>query len=108
MPIDEDEIQGRKKSVYGETHAKVSLELLNGTAAEMKQLRASVAELEQVIRVISPMNKELLGSNQDMSARIAQLEYLIACNVDPMNCTDEDAELCRECHKTAFPENYRI
>ena len=71
-------------------------------------LRARVAELEQVIRVISPMNKELLGSNQDMSARIARLEYLIACNVDPMNCTEEDAELCRECHETAFPENYRI
>ena len=43
-----------------------------------------------------------------IEARVAKLEYLIACNVDPSNCTDEDAEICRECHKTAFPENYRL
>ena len=77
-------------------------------AKRVASLEIRVVELEQVVRVISPMNKELLDANQDMSYRIAKLEYLIACNIDPMNCTYEDAEICRECHKTAFPENYRL
>ena len=80
----------------------------NSFTVLMDSYEETIKELKQVVRVISPMNKELLDANQDMSYRIAKLEYLIACNIDPMNCTYEDAEICRECHKTAFPENYRL
>ena len=42
-----------------------------------------------------------------LKSRVERFEYLIACNIDPMECTDENAALVRECHRMVFPENYR-
>jgi predicted RNase H-like nuclease (RuvC/YqgF family) len=69
----------------------------------VKQSQARLCDLVKAGTRISELNLE----NAKLRDRITKLEYMIACNVDPMNCTDEDAELCIECHKTAFPENYR-
>lgn len=86
----------------------------------MRELVARVAELEAealnwrgnfvlLANTINPEeDKPALDAAKELVARVAKLEYIIACNVDPSNCTDEDAEICRECHKTAFPENYRL
>ena len=51
--------------------------------------------------------KDCADCLREQADRIERLEYLVACNIDPMDCTDEDAALVRETHRTAFPENYR-
>ena len=63
--------------------------------------------LADKIQAFGDYGKDCAYCLREQADRIERLEHLVARDIDPMDCTEEDALLVREAHRTAFPENYR-